>query len=157
MKNFLSVGQIFTCSEFSKLCYRLDREPDGRPLINETRLHFDHSNKITALWTEKRDGWEKKHEDVMDLSIHDSETIGRTEFHVLHTEMSGGGTGHGPHDIFPDGHMVVAEDSSGRRVMFYQSGCFVGMVSPEKINLLRGPEDVDPYSSDGKKLRKPIW
>lgn len=45
---------------------------------------------------------------------------------VTRTAMSGGGTGHGPHDIYPDGHHVTAiqADNRDNSIGFYQSGCF---------------------------------
>ena len=64
---------------------------------------------------------------------------------VLRTEMTGGGTGHGPHDVYPDGHEVTAVRLSpshrplkavGRKIKFYQSGCFHGVVDPDHIKHL---------------------
>jgi hypothetical protein len=54
------------------------------------------------------------------------------EYLVVKTEMNGGGTGHGPHDVFPDGHCVDAIklgtgrsfDPNGLRIQFYQTGSF---------------------------------
>lgn len=50
---------------------------------------------------------------------------------VTHTSMDGGGTGHGPGDIYPDGHHVFCQrlDESGIEVDFYQSGCFTAMIA----------------------------
>ena len=48
--------------------------------------------------------------------------------------MRGGGTGHGPHDAFPDGHHVECEKlqagpyASRARVSFYESGSFTAMI-----------------------------
>jgi len=53
---------------------------------------------------------------------------------VYSTATDGGGTGHGPNDVYPDGHHVfcdrldsVVRDKS-HRVDFYQSGCFTAML-----------------------------
>ncbi len=54
------------------------------------------------------------------------------EYVVYSAKMSGGGTGHGPHDVFPDGYHVVAVkldltdqyNTDGLKIHFYQSGCF---------------------------------
>jgi hypothetical protein len=47
------------------------------------------------------------------------------------TTTDGGGTGHGPHDVYPSGHHVfchkVGHDHT--RVNFYQSGCFTAMIT----------------------------
>ena len=34
-------------------------------------------------------------------------SIGPGEWVVIWTDMSGGGTGHGPHDIYPDGYRLI--------------------------------------------------
>jgi hypothetical protein len=49
---------------------------------------------------------------------------------VTRTTKDGGGTGHGPHDIYPDGHHVFCQklDESGIEVDFYQSGAFTAMI-----------------------------
>ena len=60
---------------------------------------------------------------------------------VTKTSFSGGGTGHGPHDIYPDGHHVIAKqlddnrdyDENGLEINFYQSGCFTAMIYAKDI------------------------
>ena len=49
---------------------------------------------------------------------------------VYKTANDGGGTGHGPHDVYPDGHHVYCErvDDSFVRLDFYQSGYFTAMI-----------------------------
>ena len=49
---------------------------------------------------------------------------------VYKTSHDGGGTGHGPHDVYPDGHHVFCEkaDQTEVKVDFYQSGCFTAMI-----------------------------
>ena len=49
---------------------------------------------------------------------------------VYKTAHDGGGTGHGPHDVYPDGHHVYCErlDDRSVKVDFYQSGCFTAMI-----------------------------
>ena len=66
------------------------------------------------------------------------------EFVVLDTKMEGGGTGHGPHDVYPDGHHVFCKrmkdgkyDKNGVEVDFYQSGSFTAMIEPAKITLVK--------------------
>lgn len=58
------------------------------------------------------------------------------EFVVEKACSDGGGTGHGPHDVFPNGWHVTARrlfadgtyNARGEVITFYQSGCFEGMV-----------------------------
>jgi len=48
---------------------------------------------------------------------------------VTKTTFDGGGTGHGPHDVYPDGHHVFCKKIDSKvRVDFYQSGCFTAMI-----------------------------
>ena len=63
------------------------------------------------------------------------------EYVVIETKMQGGGTGHGPHDVFPDGWHVVAKrldagrkwNSDGEEIEFYMTGCFINMIPPNKV------------------------
>lgn len=49
---------------------------------------------------------------------------------VYKTAMEGGGTGMGPHDVYPDGHHVYCEklDDPSQKIDFYQSGSFTAML-----------------------------
>ncbi len=57
----------------------------------------------------------------------------------------GGGTGHGPNDVYPDGWDVTAKklsddggyDPDGEEIRFYQSGSFTAMNKPEDVPVLR--------------------
>lgn len=52
------------------------------------------------------------------------------EYIVVKTVMDGGGTGHGPHDLYPDGHHVYCERTHDRmKIDFYQTGCFTAMIT----------------------------
>jgi hypothetical protein len=62
---------------------------------------------------------------------------GSFDFVVVKTNMTGGGTGHGPHDIYPDGHEVTIRqlkrdgsyNDKGAKFYFYQSGSFNCMIT----------------------------
>jgi hypothetical protein len=69
-----------------------------------------------------------------------SEYIG--DYVVVSTALTGGGTGHGPHDVYPDGWYVTAKklkgekyDSKGKEISFYQSGCF--SVTNKDVHVVR--------------------
>lgn len=66
----------------------------------------------------------------------------RALYVVTETDFTGGGTGHGANDIYPDGHEVTASklknnkfNPKARPVRFYQTGCFCNMVEPDKVTL----------------------
>lgn len=50
---------------------------------------------------------------------------------VVKTTVDGGGTGHGPGDVYPDGHHVFCENEKFK-IEFYQSGSFRGMITDIK-------------------------
>lgn len=57
------------------------------------------------------------------------------EYVVVNTALTGGGTGMGSHDTYPDGWHVIAKklkngeyDNDGLTIEFYQSGCFSAML-----------------------------
>lgn len=68
---------------------------------------------------------------------------------VVNTKYSGGRTGHGPHDVYPDGwnvqytpipfEVLASKDTSftitkkNENGSFYQSGCFNSIIDPEYI------------------------
>ena len=72
--------------------------------------------------------------------------IGNGTFIVVKTAYTGGGTGHGPHDVYPDGHQIkllpvkvrrgvksgaikkVDINNDAKPIEFYQSGCFTNMI-----------------------------
>ncbi|GAB0154560.1 hypothetical protein [Marinobacterium sp. BA1] len=68
------------------------------------------------------------------LTQHDVQLSGdfdylQGKYIVTKTEMTGGGTGHGANDAFPDGHKVTCKREDGKyTVSFYQSGCFTAMI-----------------------------
>jgi hypothetical protein len=67
---------------------------------------------------------------------------GRTgEFVVEETDFTGGGIAMS-NDRYPDGHQVTARklkdgkyDPHGKKLVFYQSGCFSNEILPDKITL----------------------
>jgi len=75
-------------------------------------------------------------------SSNDVENIADTLWVVASTEMSGGGTGHGPHDVYPDGWGVRATQVDGEGVptgetlFFRQSGCFTNELLPEDVEVV---------------------
>lgn len=63
-------------------------------------------------------------------------TLEEGEFVVVKTTYDGGGTGHGSHDVYPDGYRVYCKalkngeyDENGIEISFYQSGCFTCMIT----------------------------
>jgi hypothetical protein len=71
------------------------------------------------------------------------------QFVVVATQTTGGGTGHGPHDVYPDGHQVKAKSLQANgelEVLFYQTGCFGGKIQQKQITLRRSPANAEELS-----------
>jgi len=88
----------------------------GPPMdvYSEVPSHFLYHNRV-GDWS-----LSKGHIKVSDFP----HMIGK--YVVVEAKLHGGGTGHGPHDIYPDGWHVVLEkmDNDWVKVDFYQSGSF---------------------------------
>lgn len=143
MKHPLRVGQVFKCHRFDRLAGVLRYDDEGKPFVDLTLLSVldkHESGKTTASWTEeKAGGWKRENNQEFDLKPPIS--FADVKFKVIETDFRGGD---GPHDTFPDGHYVVARQVDGdTTVWFYQSGCFRGMVKPDEVIWLSGPEDVE--------------
>jgi hypothetical protein len=140
MKHLLRKGQIFKCAKFKDLIATLYF--DGKDYqVNDQKLHFDYSNKVNIIGTEQGpDGWERRANKEVSLAL--DENMANKPFMVVSVALTGGGTGHGSHDVYPDGHYVIAHEVNGAHVAtFYQTGCFIGMVDPKDIEWISGPAD----------------
>ncbi len=78
------------------------------------------------------------------------ETRPGATFVVIRAEAAGGGTGHGPNDVYPDGWEIIAQrlnadgsyDPDGERILFYQTGqlgshCYTCQADAEVIGKMR--------------------
>ncbi len=93
---------------------------EGMRVYAEVPEHF--------LYTNRRGVFDKTAHGEIEIAGHLGHFAGR--YVVYKTAMDGGGTGHGAHDVYPDGHHVFAEKLDNPSVMvdFYQSGCFTAML-----------------------------
>jgi len=75
----------------------------------------------------------------------DSFIVDEGDFVVTRTSFSGGGSGMGDHDTYPNGHHVYCQrlkadgtfDENGTKVSFYQSGSFNAMILPKDLKVYR--------------------
>jgi hypothetical protein len=129
MKHLLYPGQVFRIMPEAKvnLIYAFNSE-----LRDYSRVHLRSGASyegITTLAGEERD-------------IRYKGAAEEDRWSVSEVKLTGGGTAHGPHDVYPDGHHVKAENQKGMTLEFYQSGCFTGVIEPECLELLN--EDTHP-------------
>jgi hypothetical protein len=98
--------------------------------------HREHKIGFLSYYTRKG----KSISDTVDVAAFDR-SRGLAKFVVEKTAMEGGGTGHGPNDIYPDGWHVFARrlsventyDPKGELINFYQSGCFNSLVKDVEV------------------------
>lgn len=86
--------------------------------------------------------WDPEEDGSYHLSEFPNNCANGNEWLVIKTEMTGGGNGHGLHDTYPDGYevtvvMLFGNKLSNNKLKFYQNGCFMGIVEPKEINLIR--------------------
>lgn len=91
----------------------------GHKVYADVPEHFVYSNR--------KGSFKLTHHDITlggDFSYREGRYV------VYKTARDGGGTGMGPHDVYPDGHHVYCErlDDRAVKVDFYQSGCFTAMI-----------------------------
>jgi hypothetical protein len=88
----------------------------------------------------------KKSDGVVEVGCYESEgkvdpTRAKAKFVVERAELEGGGTAHGPYDVYPDGWHITARrlfkngkyNPKGEVIDFYMTGCFNYMIEKVKI------------------------
>jgi len=101
------------------------QEGDVIELKENHKIYADIPNHF--VYANRRGDFSLTHHEVV-LDKQFDYLIGK--YIVYKTTFDGGGTGHGPHDIYPNGHHVycVKEDDRTIKIDFYQSGCFTAMI-----------------------------
>jgi hypothetical protein len=111
LAEFLEVGDVIELGE-------------GRRVFAHVPAHF--------LYVNKRGDFSLAHDEVV---IGGELAYLAGTYIVTATEVSGGGHGHGPHDVYSDGYRVFCIRADNKyRVDFYQSGDFKGTILPEEIS-----------------------
>jgi hypothetical protein len=135
-KKFLTVGDVFLLEKGMQAYVKL---PERFIYSNRRQSNTLAETNITV--GEMQGPFRAKYDT--------SELIG--EYVVIKTEHTGGGTGHGPHDVYPDGHLVHARPTKKRTkqkpISFYQSGCFNAM--NEFVPVIRNinkPAEAEKYT-----------
>ncbi len=114
MSAFLQEGDVFELMEGDTVYMRIPH-------------HFIYANEVGEFGSTS-----KTHVTIGSASFPTKFMLGR--WICIATEMTGGGTGHGSHDIYPNGHLVKALHSvhTHLRCSFYQSGSFRAMIPDRK-------------------------
>jgi hypothetical protein len=133
----LNVGDVFMCNDphFANGRRSSDLKEitvgyDDHPYVVEQFVKCRHCGEST-----------KKLQATKKYDAYDPSRL-KGKWIVERSEMEGGGTGHGPHDVYPDGLHITARrlkksgkyDPKGEAVNFYMSGCFSCML--EEVELV---------------------
>ncbi len=105
----------------------------------DTRVVTVKQSPNVIHWSEKQTregGWERRVDRVTDPRSFD-DSRGEAVYVITSAHVGGGGTGHGPHDVFPDGEQYEARrlDDGGNVVplapivCFTIGGCFTSTVT----------------------------
>lgn len=165
-KDFLTTGDVITIKNGMKVYTKIpemfvySNRPTSEKLTSSdvivgktysTKGDITDSIENVAKGVVERFSWEGfeiTFEDALDFvkskageAKNKSFKIEEGDFIVVDTSFEGGGTGHGPHDVYPDGHRVYCKklkngkyDKNGVEVNFYQSGYFTAMITDIKVN-----------------------
>ena len=144
-KSKANLGDIIRSEKFAFGYY--DRQEDKRGYLVPALDKITVDGKTKEYNVEFRKPgtpWDKPSEyETVNLGAYDK-SRGESLFVVEKAQMQGGGTGHGPHDIYPDGWYVEArrlnEDNSynpdGELIKFYQSGCFNCLIPEVEVEIV---------------------
>lgn len=143
-KNLPDVGDIITSSKFAYGYY----EREDKKLITidgTTKKHpvTSYVNEDERVSLAAKSGKVPPKTRTVELGAYDVSRA-KAKFVVEKANMQGGGTGHGPGDVYPDGWHVVARrlndngtyDQNGELIQFYMSGCFICMVEPKNVRIV---------------------
>ncbi len=142
--NLPNIGDIITSEKFAfgyyenedKALITIDGTTTKRPV---TSFVSEEERVATAAKSGKIPSKTK----TVDLGAYDQGRA-KAKFVVESANMQGGGTGHGPGDVYPDGWHVRARqlddkgayDPNGEVIQFYMSGCFTCMVDPNDVKVV---------------------
>lgn len=105
---------------------RVDKEPAKPYLLQEGDIIFLKAGTPVYAMIEGR--FIYSNSNSTELVHHEARVAIDTKYVVYKTAWTGGGTGHGANDVYPDGHRVYCEPLDDpdpkRRIDFYQSGSF---------------------------------
>lgn len=110
----------------------------GHDIYTDVPEHFINSNKRGSF---------KMTRAGIKIGSETAYFVGR--YVVVKIKRDGGGTGHGPGDVYPDGHHVFCEamDNPDLPIIdFYQTGCFTCMIT-----------DIEPIATAEQKVIKKEW
>lgn len=108
---------------------------EGQRLAQVGDVLIGDSRWIVA-GSDSSDRWTIGHGGRWQLQTRSDRSRDGANFVVVRTAMTGGGTGHGPGDIYPDGYEVTVKrlvgdgtyDPNGEELVFFQTGCFNCMI-----------------------------
>lgn len=143
-KNLLNIGDIIISEKFAFGYY----DSEDRKLITIDGTTTKHPvtfyvNEEERIATAAKSGKVPSKTRTVDLGAYD-QSRRKAKFVVESANMQGGGTGHGPGDVYPDGWHVQARrlnnngtyDPKGEVIRFYMSGCFTCIIDKSDVKVV---------------------
>ena len=121
----VQVGQKITSPSFARGKFETKRDTFGNLVVDPSRPLWVGAGGGPVRWSKTETqpgGWTRRVDHTLDTNAYDLARASRV-FVVESARMSGGGYGHGPGDVYPDGWEVIAV-CGAEKIRFYQSGCF---------------------------------
>lgn len=142
-ENLPNVGDVITSLKFAFGYYDEDEKSitvDGATKKYPVMSYVSEDERVALA---ARSGKVSSKTRTVDLGAHDLSRA-TAKFVVEAANMQGGGTGHGPCDVYPDGWHVRARrlnkdgsyDPKGEVICFYMSGCFTCMIEPKDVQIV---------------------
>lgn len=140
-----TVGDIITSRLFAYGYYQRDSNKkliivDGTTTSHPETSHIDEDERVSIA---ARTGEIPLKTRTVELGAYDPSRA-EAKFVIEAAKMQGGGTGHGPGDVFPDGWNVKARrlnnegkyDPNGEVIEFYMSGSFTNKIDPKDVQVV---------------------
>jgi hypothetical protein len=138
------VGDVIVSQKFAFGCYASEEkdivEVDGKTRSCPVTFPISEDERVAAA---AKSGKIPPKARTVELGAYDPSRA-RAKFVVEAANMQGGGTGHGPGDVYPDGWHVRARrlngngtyDRNGEMIEFYMTGCFIGLIKAEEVEII---------------------
>ena len=143
-KNLPNVGDVIMSSKFAYGYYEHKDKKliniDGKTKKHPVTSYVSEDERVTVA---AKSGKVPSKTRTVELGAHDPDRA-RAKFVIETANMEGGGTGHGPHDVYPNGWHIKARrlnndgtyNPNGEVIRFFMTGWFGCMVDPKDVRVV---------------------
>ena len=143
-KNLPNVGDIIVSSKFAYGYYEGEDKKfiiiDGATTKHPVTSYISEDERVAAA---AKSGKIPSKTRTVELGAHDPSRA-EAKFVIEAANMEGGGTGHGPGDVYPDDWHVKARrlnddgtyNPNGEVIQFFMGGCFAYMIDLKDVQVV---------------------